>query len=116
MTCQPETGTLPFGTSIQISLINLVPDQSRTMATSIDVTLGDGTVYTNWRSGSMTIDPGDGIENGWWQTIPDYPQLLGLNQFRLIVMDVTEPPYNQPPYLPDGDTDSAECQVVGIGQ
>ena len=28
--------------------------------------------------------------------------------------DVTPPPYNQPPYPPEGDSDSDSCVVTGV--
>ncbi len=40
--------------------------------------------------------------------------MIGTNTFLLTAEDITAAPYNQPPYLPAGDTDTASCTVEGI--
>ncbi len=44
--------------------------------------------------------------------IPGLGSVLGDNTFSLVAEDVTPAPYNQPPYAPAGDTDSAQCVVT----
>jgi hypothetical protein len=52
--------------------------------------------------------------SSWNQNIPNFGILVGDNLFTLVAEDVTPAPYNQPPYLPAGDTDINACTVTGI--
>jgi hypothetical protein len=37
---------------------------------------------------------------------------VGVSTFTLTGVDVTPAPYNQPPYTPSGDSDSAGCTIT----
>ncbi len=52
--------------------------------------------------------------SSWNQNIPAMASVIGNNVFTLAAEDVTPAPYNQPPYPPAGDTDTAFCTVTGI--
>jgi len=112
--CAPSSGTVPFTTSMSVSLLNNLSDQSRRVAGRIDLLLGGGGYFPNWRAGFTNISPGDSYSTMWGQSIPNLPTLIGENIFTLIAEDVTPAPYNQPPYTSAGDSASAFCTVTGI--
>jgi len=78
------------------------------------VELGGGAVYNNWRAGWTNLGPGETWSTSWQQYLPDFPALVGSNRFTFTAEDVTPAPYNQPPYMPSGDTDVSTCSVSGI--
>ena len=86
---------------------------SRTIAGRLDVTLANGAFFSNWRSGFTNVSPGGSFISEWNTTIraglgdrhQHLPAYCGGH---------TAAPYNQPPYLPAGDTDTASCTVEGI--
>jgi len=110
--CTPTQGTLPFLLRLGVIMDNLV-DNYRTFAGRVDVTLANGTAYTNYRAGYTNLLPLEHRENWWNQNLPNVGSLEGENTFLLTVMDVTPPPYNQPPFWPSGDTDTDSCTVTG---
>lgn len=112
--CSPGSGTLPFTFQHQLTLQNRYKDQSRRMAARIDVTLGNGTLYGNWRAGFTNIDPLGQYYTQWNTILPAVGSVVGDNVFRLSAEDVTPAPYNQPPYPASGDTDTSACTVTGI--
>ena len=114
LTCLPSSGTVPFDTTIAVSVANEVPGDCRRMALRLDVDLANGTHYGNWRAGTTTIIPGTPFTTSLVQTIPDDPGLIGTSRIVLVAEDVTPAPYNLPPYLPAGDTDSDSCTIEGI--
>ena len=116
LTCSPFTGTLPFTTTLGVGLVNNVDDQQRTAAGHIDLLLGNGVVYENWRSGWADLPPAGWSRRAWNQVLPAHPAFLGNSEFRLIVEDVTPAPFNQPPYLASGDVDSRVCTLVGAAE
>jgi len=113
LSCVPSTGTLPFSASMSVTLVNNLPDQNRRVAGRIDADLAGGQSYTNWRSGFTNLSPGGSYGTFWNQFIPALASLVGDNTFRLVGVDVTPLPYNQPPYRPAGDTDSDSCVLTG---
>lgn len=114
LTCQPSSGTLPFAATMTAVLDNLYTQQVRRIAGRIDVDLAGGQHYSNWRSGWTNIDAGGSYATSWNQALPALGNLVGPNVFRLLAADVTTSPYNQPPYPPAGDTDTASCTLTGI--
>jgi photosystem II stability/assembly factor-like uncharacterized protein len=112
--CTPGSGTLPFGFQHQVVLQNLYKDQTRRMAARIDVTLGNGTSYNNWRGGHTNIAPLGQYAVQWTTNLPAIPRVVGDNTFALLTEDVTPAPFNQPPYPMSGDTATASCTVTGI--
>jgi hypothetical protein len=114
LTCLPGTGTLPFQTVISADMTNLYSGFTRTLAARINIELAGGQTYGNWRAGHANIGPDSSLVTSWAQTIPALPSVAGLNRFTLVVEDVTPAPYNQPPYPPAGDADSAGCNVIGL--
>ena len=109
--CTPSSGVLPFTTQMSVSLINLTTE-SRRAAAKIDVVVGNGTAYTNWRAGWTNLSPDETYSDMWAQNLPAYGTLVGNNVFTLTGEDVTPVPYNQPPFAPSGDTDADACTVV----
>ena len=114
MTCVPSSGTLPFSSQFSLSLTNTYSEQARRFAFQIDVDLADGPYYANWRRGSVSLLAGESLDADWPQGIPALTSVVGENQFIIKAEDVTPAPFNQPPYPPEGDTDSDGCTVTGV--
>ncbi len=114
LTCTPPAGVLPFVSQMRVELTNQYTGLTRRIAGRINVTLASGKYYPNWRAGSTNVQPGSTYVTSWNQPIPALAPLVGDNQFRLVAADVTPAPYNQPPYPPAGDTDSATVTVTGM--
>jgi len=110
LACAPESGQLPFTVSFQAGLINTTTEHRR-VAGRIDVTTGGGSQIAGWRSGYTNLTPGELFSASWSQSLPAVAILEGLNVFILVAEDVTPAPYNQPPYLPSGDSHTAQCTV-----
>jgi hypothetical protein len=108
--CVPASGTVPFGTHMWVQLTNVTP-YNRRLAGRIDARIGNGTTYTNWKSGYTNVNPNTTYLSDWVQTIPALGAVIGDNIFTLRGMDVTPSPFNQPPYPVSGDTDTAACTV-----
>jgi len=92
------SGSLPFYTTMRAEMFNLYDEQIRRLAGRIDVTLGNGTFYANWRNGFTNLTPQSAHTIQWNQFFPPLPSVAGHNIFTLTVEDVTPSPYNQPPY------------------
>ena len=106
--CIPESGTLPYTLQVWPQLCN-DSNSTRTLAGHLDLTIGNGSFYPNWRAGFTNV-----IGNNCYFTViglnmPALGSLAGDNTFTLVGEDVTAAPYNQPPYSPSGDTASASC-------
>ena len=114
LTCVPSAGTLPLDTLMSATLTNNYTGQMRRIGARIDLDLANGTHYSNWKAGTVTVGAGESRDKTWLQTIPALVSVVGDTVFTLHVLDITPPPYNQAPYLPDGDTDSDACTVTGI--
>jgi len=111
-TCVPSSGTVPFATSMSVTLTNLYTGQTRRVAGRIGATLANGTAYATWRAGFTNLAAGESYTSQWTQNIPALGSLIGDNVFLLTAEDVTPAPYNQPPYPAAGDTDTAGCTVT----
>lgn len=114
LSCQPSSGTLPFNTLIGLGLDNMLASEYRQVAGWLDVLLGDGTTYPNWRAGYLVLEPDESFSFSWSLQIPGVPAVVGNNTFTLVAADVTPAPYNQPPYSPSGSTDWSRCTVTGV--
>lgn len=114
LTCLPSSGTVPFSTTISVTINNQYSGQIRRMAAVINVALANGSTVNNWRAGYTNIAAGDTYSANWANTIPATGSVIGINTFTLLAEDVTPSPYNQPPYPAAGDTDSDACTVEGI--
>jgi len=114
LTCVPASGTLPFTTQMMVTLENLLPSQTRSLAAHLDVLLAGGQSYSYWRAGYSNVDGGASFVTSWNQYLPALGTLLGGNQFTLVAEDVTPAPYNQPPYPPAGHTATDVCVVTGV--
>jgi YVTN family beta-propeller protein len=111
--CVPSSGTVPFSTTMTVSLQNLEPARPATkVAARINVQLGGGSLFGNWKAGTLNITHGGSYANIWSQAIPALGTVLGDNVFTLSAEDITPAPFNQPPYLPAGDTDTDDCTVT----
>ncbi len=113
MACTPDSGTVPFVSQFWVQLENLT-SENRRAAARIDARIASGAFYSNWRSGWTNLDPQEVYTTFWNQGIPALGTLIGVNLFTLHGRDVTPAPYNQPPYAPAGDTDSAACTVTAL--
>ncbi len=111
--CLPDSGTLPFGTQITVSLDNLVGDPRRVSA-RLALTLAGGAHFGSFRSGYANLPPHGNHTAQWNQYLPAMGPLAGPNVFTLTGHDVTPAPYNQPPYAPSGDCDAGSATVTGI--
>ncbi len=114
LTCVPSFGTVPFSTRMAVTLENLYGSERRRIAAHIDVTLAEGSFFPYWRAGFMTVLPGGRKMAIWNTTVPALGSMIGDNVCTLQAEDVTPAPYNQPPYPPAGDTDTAACTVTGF--
>jgi len=114
LTCTPSAGTVPFTTTMAVTITNQYAEHARQMAGRIDVSLANGSSISNWRSGYTNVNAGDSYLTGWGTLIPAIARVIGTNTFTLVVEDVTPSPYNQPPYPPAGDTAVDACAVQGI--
>jgi hypothetical protein len=110
--CTPTSGTLPFTFNINCGLTNLV-NENRRAAARLAVTTAGGSHYPNYRGGVTNLSPYEVFNAGWNQNLPGVGSVLGDNIFQLVAEDVTPAPYNQPPFQPAGDTDTASCTVTG---
>jgi len=111
MTCMPDTGTLPFISLFNVGLNNLT-SETRRAAASIKIILPNASQVSGWRSGYTNLSSAESFNTSWNQSLPGIGSLVGQTQFILEGEDVTPAPYNQPPYLPSGDTDSAGCTIT----
>lgn len=111
MSCAPTTGTLPFTTNFWVVMGSNYALETRRLAGRIDVTLANGSYYTNFRAGYTDLSPGECYSTAWNQPLPAIQPLVGSNLFTLIAEDVTPPPYNQPPHSPSGGTDTDSCVI-----
>lgn len=114
LTCLPSSGTVPFTTTMTVTLTNNSIDQLRQIAGHIDATLASGTYFNNWRAGYTNVAPSDSYIQSWSTTIPALGSMIGDNVFTLVAEDVTPSPYNQPPYPSSGDTATDTCTVTGV--
>ncbi len=113
LSCQPAGGALPFVSQFTVSMANDYRKLARRIQYQMDVTLAGGQDHSSWRRGWQNVQPGESFGFFWGQNLPALEPLAGDNDFLLTVLDVTPPPYNLPPYLPSGDTDTAACTVTG---
>ena len=111
LSCDPASGQLPFSFAFQVELGNATTENRR-VAGRVDVTTGAGAQFSNWRSGFTNMMPGELFNTSWSQNMPALSTLVGENIFTLVAEDVTPAPYNQPPFLPAGDSDTAQCTVT----
>jgi len=114
LTCVPSAGTVPFVSHFTATLGNGYDMIARTISGRIHVSLAGGAMFSNWRAGFTNVPAGGSYVAEWNSTIPMLGSVIGINSFQFVAADVTAAPYNQPPYLPSGDTDTATCTVEGI--
>jgi len=109
--CTPSVITLPATVQMAATLTNLTGETRRADG-RINVVTGDGTQISGWRGGYTNLSAFEVYNATWNQYLPGASTLVGTNTFTLVGADVTPAPYNQPPYLPSGDTDVDACMVV----
>lgn len=109
--CTPSTGTLPFTTTMWMTMENLTPF-SRRISGKINALIANGSLFTNWRAGWTNLSPSETYVANWNTGFPGLASLVGDNVFTLYGYDVTPAPFNQPPYAPDGGSDSAACTIT----
>jgi len=112
LSCTPDSGVVPFQTTMTVELTNIYPLLSRRIAGRINVGLANGSTYANWRVGFTNVRVGESFTLSWAQNIPALASVIGDNEFSLLAEDVTPAPYNQPPYAPSGDTATDACVVT----
>ena len=110
--CVPASGTLPFSMQLWPQLCN---DDwfTRRLFGRINVTIASGTTFNNWRAGSTNVSPGTCYSTNFGVNLPDLGTVHGVNTFELWGQDITQAPYNQPPYSPSGDSDTDACTFTG---
>jgi len=113
LSCRPSSGQLPFVAVMEATLHNATSLFVRQVYGRMDLETAGGQFYFHWRQGYTNIQPNSSYSTSWNQTIPALANLIGDNTFHLFAADVTPPPFNQPPYAPSGDTDTAVCVVTG---
>jgi len=113
LTCVPSSGTLPFDTTITVTLTNNYAAQVRRIAGHVDVTLANGDRYSYYRAGYTNVPPEASKVFSWPQTLLN-GSFIGTTVAVLVAEDVTPSPYNQPPYPPSGDTGTDSCTLTGI--
>lgn len=99
----PDSGTTPFITAFTAQLVNLTTENRRAAA-RIDVIIGNGTAFYNWRAGWTNLSSLEVFTKSWNTWIPDIDTVQGTNIFTVLAEDVTPAPYNQPPFTPSGAT------------
>lgn len=112
LNASPSSGMVPFSTQFVATMTNLLANEQRQVAGRIDVVSGSGVPFSNWRAGWTNLSGGEVFTAVWIQSIPALGSLIGDNVFTLHGLDVTPAPFNQPPYAPSGDTDSAGTTVT----
>lgn len=112
--CTPSSGVVPFTTNMSVVLDNLFATQLRRLAAHIDVTVANGTSYSNWKTGFTNVAGGSNYATSWNTTIPALGAVIGTNTFQLFAEDVTPAPYNQPPYPPAGHEASDGCIITAV--
>ncbi len=113
LACVPSSGTLPFSSSFTATLTNIAAGENRRVAARLDVTTAGGQSFPGWRAGWSNLADGESFVASWTQQFPALGSLVGVNSFLLRAVDVTPPPYNQPPWLPASDSDTGQCTVTG---
>lgn len=101
ITCNPLNNTLPATVKTCVNICNLV-DSPRTVDGRIDIWLGGGTPLHEWRFRAVELAPWETWDNCWNNQLQNLQSLEDKNIARLRVVDVTPPPFNQPPYPPSG--------------
>jgi len=111
--CVPDSGVLPFSTTMYVTMENLYTGFTRTISGRININLAGGLNVNGWRAGFTNVGPGGTFNTSWSTNLPDLGSLVGVNTFTLEAMDTTASPYNQPPYPASGDTDISACTITG---
>ncbi len=106
--CIPASGVLPYMVQLWPQLCN-DNNITRRLAGHIDINIGNGTDYINWRAGFTNVIAGNCYTNVIGVNLPALGALVGVNTFTIVGEDVTAAPYNQPPFSPSGDTDISFC-------
>jgi hypothetical protein len=110
MACTPVSATLPFDVLLQVTLSN-DSDYWRRVAAGLDLQLAGGYYMADLTTGVRGIGPGGVFVWSVTRVFPGHPMLVGNNTFRVSAYDVTESPYNQPPFPASGDTALGTCDV-----
>ena len=113
ISCTPQFNVLPTSIKTCVTIRNLV-DSPRTVDGTIDLLLGSGEPLYSWRVQNVVIEPNGRWDRCWVNEAFDLQSLEGKNIARLRAVDVTPPPYNQPPYPPAGSTAEATCFFWGM--
>jgi parallel beta-helix repeat protein len=113
LNCTPNTATLPFSWQISVGLQNLRP-LPRRAAGRADLHFPDGSTWSDWRNGYYNLAGHGSQYISWSIDIPALQPLVGQLRLDLTVIDVTPPPWNQPPYSPSGDIAEKSCTAEVI--
>jgi len=109
--CSPSLEP-PFDALVGLSLTNLAIDGPRRYVYQVNLTDADGSFDLNWHRGWQNVQAGDTWTTSWTHGIPGLEGNWGTALFELEAIDVTPAPYNQPPYLPAGDTATDLCTIT----
>jgi len=110
LVCHPTSGTLP----LSIQIISTTYNQTahpRLCYGRVDLQTAGGLYMAGISAGEFNLPPGVGefYTVSWIKPLAARIPHVGLNHYHLLVVDVSPPPYNQPPYPPAGGWDTAQC-------
>jgi len=110
LSCSPPVLEVPTRCRISIHVAN-TSHFFRHVDLGLNFRLPSGSVMENIRFGHFEFVPGGRSYDNWPHHIPALPSLVGTTAFVLHAVDVTPPPWNQPPYPPSGLSYSAEVPL-----
>jgi len=108
--CNPRTITLPGSARMSAGVANASYSR-REIAARLDAQLPDGTIVENLAFSHRVFEAGETYQASWIKPLPNIDRLDGIVTFQLYALDVTPAPWNQPPYPPSGDSDTAELPI-----
>jgi hypothetical protein len=110
--CFPGVGDLPLTVTFSAFLRNAC-GTARRVAAALDLVTAAGPSFATWRQGWADIPGGGEREAQWTIDIPALHALHGLNRVRLAAIDVTPPPFNNPPCPSAGHSAAVDCWFIG---
>jgi len=111
----PPSGMLPVNVRCWLLLRQATnPPSTRVAAVNMGLRTAGGQYFQNWRSGELTVSPGQDTLEVWTQVLPNRWSFAGENLFLTRVVDITPPPYNLPPYQASGGSAIDTFTFTGI--
>jgi len=113
LSCTPSTVILPSSTHVGVKVEN-TGNTPRIFAGNLALTLADGHSFPQWRQGLISLAPNETQMVNWNHPVPAYQSLVGSNSLALTWMDITPPPFNQPPYPANRSAGLEYSHVTGF--